>query len=105
MILQKRIPAEPWVGHQPHPWNSLRVPAAQSRGDFLLPPSHSPEEALHFLKLEHEVLSPGFFRRFLPFMLHQLLEAFVWNENIWKKPLQVSPPHEGGFGAAWLSWG
>lgn len=81
--------AEPQVEHQP--LNSLRVPAAQHPGDFLLPPWQGPEEALHFLKPEHEVLSPGFFRRVLPFMLHRLLEAFVWNENIWKKPLQVSP--------------
>lgn len=85
-------PVEPRVEHQPPEiLNSLRVPAAQSTGDFLLPPSQGPEEALRFLKPKHEVLSPGFFRRLLPFMLHRLLEAFVWNENIWKESLQVSP--------------
>lgn len=55
--------------------------ASECRGDFLLPPSHVREEALNFLKPEHKVVSPGFFRRLLPFMLHQLLEAFGWKRR------------------------
>lgn len=46
------------------------------------------------------MLSPGFFRRLLPFMLSLSLEAFKFNEYVWKKLLQkcrVSPlPHFRG---------
>lgn len=55
-------------------------------GDFLLPPSHLYEEGLNFLKLEHEVVSPDFFRSLLPFMLPQLLEVSEWNEELCRTP-------------------
>lgn len=46
------------------------------------------------------MLSPGFFRRLLPFMLSLSLEAFKFDEYVWKKLLQkcrVSPlPHFRG---------
>lgn len=84
-------PSKPWVEHQPPSLKFPACPCCPAQRGFPTSTLAWSEEALQFLKPEHEVVSPGFFRRLLPFMLHELLEAFVWNENIWKKPVQVSP--------------
>lgn len=71
----------------PHPWNSLCFPfCGEHRGVFLLPSLHIHEEALNFPETGAQGGFLRLFQEILPFMLHQLLEAFEWNEKILKKP-------------------